>query len=107
MDHREAVKHDRERETSKAVDALNSNPGKLVEEIFVNSNSRELSEAGLISRPLAYFSDLIVQLSKKAENIALANKRLQRKMVVFTWTIAVLTLVMVAGLIYQILCNWR
>jgi len=55
MDHDEAIKRNRERETAIAIEALKLEPKDLVREIFVSSNSRNLNEAGLISRPLAYF----------------------------------------------------
>lgn len=102
MDHDEAVRRDRERETSIAKEALKLEPKDLVREIFVNSNSRSLNEAGLVSRPLAYFSALIVQLSEKADAAARANVRLQKTMVILTWAIAIFTVVMVIGLGYQI-----
>jgi len=102
MDHDEAVKQDREREASLATDALKMDPRDLVREIFVNSNSRTLNEAGLVSRPMAYFSALIALLAEKSEAAARANVRLQRTMVILTWSIAILTIVMVAGLAYQI-----
>lgn len=102
MDNDTAIKRDRDREISKANDALRLDPRKLVEEIFVNSNSKALSDSGLISRPLAYFAALIAQLSGKADAAASANARLQKTMVWLTVAIFLLTAVMVIGMGYQI-----
>ena len=96
------IQADRDREAGRARDALRAEPDELVREIFVLSNSKELNEAGLVSRPMAYFSALIAQLANKADDSAKLNEKLQKTMVWLTVSIFVLTAVMLAVLLYQV-----
>ena len=98
----EAKQRDREREIARAKDALGSDPRQLVEQVFIHSNSRELNEAGIISRPLAYLAALMAQLSEQAAAATRANERLQKKMVWLTVAILALTAVMLFFMFYDV-----
>lgn len=94
---------DLERETKRAQDALTKSNTELVEKIFLESNNRENSDAGIISRPLAYFSALLSNLAEQSAKQNEQNIKLQKTIKNLTWVIFFLTLVFLGITVYQVL----
>jgi hypothetical protein len=94
---------DLERETKRAQDALTKSNTELVEKIFFESNNRENSDAGIISRPLAYFSALLSNLAEQSVKQNEQNIKLQKTIKNLTWVIFFLTLVILGITVYQVL----
>lgn len=83
-----AIKNDEVRERATAKDALSKSNREIVELIFIESNTHRNNEVGLISRPLAYFSALLVKLSDQAE-------KLSKQLLYLTWAILAFTAIIV------------
>lgn len=100
IDPDEQDRRDRERESKMGEESLQMSDEELLKEIFYCSSSPMThNSTTTISRTIAYFTSLLVRLSRRAEestkqNIEMQNKltNLTRQLLYLTWGLVFLTI---------------
>ncbi|HBO83782.1 MAG: hypothetical protein A2073_03080 [Deltaproteobacteria bacterium GWC2_42_11] len=96
IDPDEQLRRDRERESKEAMDSLQKSDEDLLKEIFICSNDHLAhNQSTRISRSLAYFSSLLIKLSRQAEESTKRIVKLTKILTYLTWAIAILTTILV------------
>jgi hypothetical protein len=95
VDVNEQLRRDRVRTAKEADDALQKPDEELLKEIFFCADDHlGHNPSTRISHTLAYFSSLLINLSRKAEESTNKMEKYTKQLLYLTWVIAFLTVVL-------------
>jgi len=101
-DDNEILKQHRERESNRANESLQKSPEDLLKEIFSCSTDHfSQGSPTSISKTIAYFSSLLIILSRQAEESTNKIVKLTNTLTYLTWAIAVFTAISLIVIILQ------
>lgn len=99
----EIKQNHRVRESKNAEESLHKSPEDLLKEIFtVATDHKFQGQVTSTNRTIAYFSSLLVILSRQAEESTKEITKLTRTLTRLTWVIAILTFFLVITIFFDI-----
>ena len=97
------IEENREREAKTAIDSLQKSDEDLLKEIFLQSNyDFAPNKTDQISRTIAYFSALLIKLSRQSEKSTRKIVKLTRYLLYLTWVLAILTAVLLFVAFFEV-----
>jgi hypothetical protein len=90
-------------ETRNAMDSLQQSNEEILRTIFIVSGDKVRNDnTARISRTIAYFSSLLIKLSKQAEESARENNKMQKRITLLTWAILAISVALLVVGVVQI-----